>query len=142
MKHLLILLFSLAMVLVGCGDWGSDASDHGYQARLDFLYFYGRDCSWMGGDYLCGDYYSLSSRLSVYVKVDRNGDATVYYDGSGPYYFWSDEYVYDYDPYYGDYYYQFSLDGNYSLTVYDSGSKVIYADAFTGVEHQYFYDVW
>ena len=142
MKRLLICLWALTAVLVGCGDWGSDASDHGYQARLDFPYFYGQDCSWMGNDYLCGDVYSLSPSLKVSVKVDWNGNATVYYDGTGPYYFMQKEYDYAYDRHYDEYYYQFDLDGNYSLTVYDSGAEAIYADAFTGVEHHYFYDVW
>ncbi len=142
MKRLLTCLWTLTAVLVGCGDWGSDASDHGYQARLDFPYFYGQDCSWMGNDYLCGDVYSLSPSLKVSVKVDWNGNATVYYDGTGPYYFMQKEYDYAYDRHYDEYYYQFDLDGNYSLTVYDSGAEAIYADAFTGVEHHYFYDWW
>ena len=92
MKRLSILLFALAMLLVGCGDWGTDGSDYGYQAKFSFRYYYGQDCSWMGPDYLCGDAYSLLPSLTVSVKVDWNGDATVYYDGSGPYYFWKDEY--------------------------------------------------
>ncbi len=142
MKRLLILLFALLMVLVGCGDWGTDGSDHENQARLDFRYYYGQDCSWMGNDYLCGDPYSLSRSLSVFVKVDWHGDATVYYDNYGPYYFWEGEYVYGYSRDYGEYYYRFDLDGNYSLIVYDTGAEAVYVDAFTGVEHHYFYDVW
>ncbi len=142
MKRLSIILFAFALVLVGCGDWGTDGSDHGYQAKIHFHYYYGQDCSWMGADYLCGDTYSLSPSLTVSVKVDWNGDATVYYDGYGPYYFWDGEYVYRYDRHYEEYYYQFDLDGNYSLTVYVSGAEVIYADTYTGVEHHYFYDVW
>ena len=142
MKRLLILLFALVVVLTGCGDWGTDGPDHGYQVSLNFPYYYGQDCSWMGSDYLCGDAYSLTSRLAIYVKVDWSGFATVYYDGNGPYYFGEGEYVHGYDRQYREDYYQFDFDGNYSLTVYVSGAEAIYADGFTGVEHHYFYDVW
>ena len=142
MKRLLIVLFALAGALVGCGDWGTDGPDHGYHASFNFPYYYGRDCSWMGNDYLCGDAYALSPRLVIYVKVDWSGFATVYYDGNGPYYFSEGEYTYGRDPQYGEDYYQFDFDGNYSLTVYVSGAEAIYTDGFTGVEHHYTYDVW
>ena len=142
MKRLLIPLLVSAAFLAGCGDWGTDGTGHESQAKLKYSYYYGQDCSWVGSEYLCGDAYSLSPALSVSVKVDWNGDATVYYDQSGPFYFWDGEFVFGYDRQYDENYYQFNLDGNYSLTVYVSGAEVIYTDTFTGVEHHYYYDVW
>lgn len=132
----------MVLFLAGCGDWGTDGQEHRAQARLSFHYYYGQDCSWVGNAYLCGMSYSLSRPLDVSVTVRWNGDATVYYDGVGPYSFWDGDYVYDFDPQYREFYYQFNLDGNYTLTVYDSGAEAIYADTFAGVEYHYFHDVW
>ena len=141
MRRLLLLLV-MVLFLAGCGDWGTDGPDYRDQARWRFHYYYGQDCSWVGNSYMCGESYSLSRSLDVSVTVNWNGDARVYYDGAGPFDFWDGEYVYDYDPQYGEFYYQFKLDGNYTLTVYDSGAEIIYADTWTGVEYHYFYDVW
>jgi len=140
-RYLLVLL-SLVLPLVGCGDWGTDGPDHRDQVRLSYRYYYGQDCSWVGAVYMCGEAYSLSRPLAVSVTVNWNGDARVYYDGVGPFDFWERDYVFSFDGEVGEYYYQFNLDANYTLTVYDSGAEAIYADAFTGVEYHYFYDIW
>lgn len=140
MRCLLILL-SLALFFAGCGDWGTDGPDHGAEFYMRSHYYYGQDCSWVADVYVCGEAYALSRPLDVSVTVNWNGDARVYYDGTGPFDFWDGEYAHGYDDlHYDEYYYQFNLDGNYSLTVYVSGAEVIYADTYTGIEHHYYHE--
>ena len=107
---------------------------------MHFHYYYGQDCSYVANAYVCGDAYALSRPLDVSVTVHWNGDADVYYNGSGPYSYWDGDYVYDYVPLYGEFYYQFNLTGGYVLTVYDLRGEAIYADTFAGVEYHYFSD--
>ena len=137
-----LTLSALILLLVGCGDWGTDGSSQGFAGQMRFHYYYGQDCSWIGEDYLCGAVYALSRPLTVSVTVEWNDYVTVYYDGVGPFDFGDRDYVYDFDPVYREFYYQFNLDGNYSLTVFELGAEAIYVDTYTGVEYHYFHDVW
>ena len=131
----------LALAFAGCGDWG--VGDDGYyggrQFNERFHYYYGQECYYDFGDYVCASAYSLSSVLNVAVRVEPDGFATLYYDDQGPLYYYEDEYVYGYDAHYGDYF-QFGLNSDDVLTVYLDGLEAVYSDSWNGVEYHYYYD--
>lgn len=74
--------------------------------------------------------------MTVGLKEEHDGFVTLTIDGD-VFYFEPLEYIYDYDYSYGDYYYQFSMDGE-EITVYVDGGEMIYLDRWAG-EAIYYY---
>lgn len=137
-----IILFLFALLFVACGDWdaGDGGYNGGYQYNERFHYYYAQECDIGRVDYdYCGDTYSLTKSLSISIRVEPDGFASVYYDGQGPLYYERHEYKVGFDRDYGEYY-QFGLNSDDYLTVYTDGYEAVYSDYWNGVDYHYYYD--
>lgn len=136
MRKLFVLLWAL-LALAGCDGWvidpGPSAND---MEDYTFRYYYVQDCYDDLGSYNCSSVDALSHSISISIRIDYDGDATLIFDGD-TYRFWSGDYVSDYDRWYG-HYYQFEL-GLDVLTVYMDGSEAIFEDYSRATNYHYYY---
>jgi hypothetical protein len=133
-------LLLIALALVACGpDWSVGPEDGGRGSGMSrrYHYYYGVDCRYDSfGPYDCSDTYSLSSSMSVDLRITRDGYATLCVDDECSYYN-PDEYYDGYD--HGDHYYEFS-DYDTRMIVYTDGTELVYVDNYDGTAYYYYYE--
>ena len=138
-RILALLALLMPLALVACGsDWSVGPDDGGASFSRRFHYYYEVVCRYDAFDqpYDCSDTYSMSSSMSVDLRVTRDGYTTLCVDGECSYY---DPGEYDVGYSHGTRYYDF--EGDYTrMVVYADGSKVIYTDSDKGEAYYYYYD--
>jgi hypothetical protein len=127
------------LLLAACGDWtaGDSSNDDLFHGR--FHYFYSSEFSYDShGPYDCTEVYSMSPHMTVDLRIEYDGFASLRIDDeTGRYY--EPEYSQGYD--HGRYYYQF-YDGNLEITVYADGEELIILDTWDGKAYYYYYDMF
>ena len=121
-------------------DLGPDPAADGYRFNRRFHYYYVQNCRADAfGAYDCGEIRSLSPSMTVGLRIDSDGLASLYLDGDR-YYYLESEYSEGYDMDYG-YYFYFKQDED-ELTVYKDGLTMAYWDNVNNLVTYYYYDLY
>ena len=135
--------FSVVLVLLACltaCDLGPDPAADGARFNRRFHYYYVQVCRADAfGPYDCNNIHALSPSMTVGLRIDSDGLASLNLDGDR-YYYLESEYDEGYDSDYGSY---FSFKQDYDeLTIYKSGEIMAYWDNNDGLVTYYFYDMY
>ena len=121
-------------------DLGPDPDADGARFNRHFHYYYVQDCRADAfGAYDCGPIRVLSPAMTVGLRIDSDGLATLNLDGDR-YYYLESEYTEGYDGVYGSYFNFFQDDDE--LTVYKDGFTLAYWDNKNSLVTYYFYDIY
>ena len=132
------VVLALLASLTAC-NLGPDPDADGARFNRRFHYYYTMDCRADAfGPYDCGLIHSLSPSMTVALRIDSDGFATLNLDGDR-YYYLEREYTEGYDGDYGSYF-SFKQDDD-ELTIYKSGEVMAYWDNNNGLVTYYFYDI-
>ena len=131
---LLAVLFSFT----AC-DLGPDPAADGARFNRRFHYYYDEDCRADAiGAFDCGLVRVLTPSMTVGLRIDSDGLATLSIDGEY-FYFLESEYDEGYDPDYGRYYHFYGVYQNTDeLTIYKDGLTMAYWDNDHGLVTYYF----
>lgn len=133
------VVFALLASLTAC-DLGPDPAADGARFNRHFHYYYVQDCRADAfGPYDCGTIHALSPSMTVGLRIDSDGLASLNLDGDR-YYYLESEYTQGWDSQYGSYF-SFVQD-NDELTIYSSGEVMAYWDNNNGLVTYYFYDIF
>lgn len=132
-------LQAVLLSLTAC-DLGPDPNADGALFNRRFHYYYVQDCRADAfGAYDCGPIRALSPSMTVDLRIDSDGLASLYLDGD-PYYYLESEYTEGYDDVYGSYFNFYQDDDE--LTVYKDGYTLAYWDNRNGLVTYYFYEIY
>lgn len=135
--------FSVVLVLLAsltACNLGPDPDADGARFNRRFHYYYVQDCRFDSfGAYDCGPIHSLSPSMTVGLRIDSDGLASLNLDGDR-YYYLESEYTEDYDSDYGPFF-GFTQDDD-DLTIYKSGEVMAYWDNANGLVTYYFFDLY
>ena len=133
------VLLTTLLGLTAC-DLGPDPNADGARFNRHFHYYYVQDCRADAfGAYDCGPIRVLSPAMTVGLRIDSDGLATLNLDGDH-YYYLESEYTEGYDGVYGSYFNFFQDDDE--LTVYKDGFTLAYWDNKNSLVTYYFYDIY
>ncbi len=133
------VLLATLLGLAAC-DLGPDPDADGARFSRRFHYYYVQDCRADAfGAYDCGPIRVLSPAMTVGLRIDSDGLATLNLDGDR-YYYLESEYTEGYDGVYGSYFNFFQDDDE--LTVYKDGFTLAYWDNKNSLVTYYFYDIY
>jgi hypothetical protein len=131
--------FAALFCLAAC-NLGPDPDADGARFNRRFHYYYVQDCRFDSfGAYDCGPIHSLSPSMTVGLRIDSDGLASLNLDGDR-YYYLESEYTEDYDSDYGPFF-GFTQDDD-DLTIYKSGEVMTYWDNANGLVTYYFYEIY
>jgi hypothetical protein len=131
--------FAALFCLAAC-NLGPDPDADGARFNRRFHYYYVQDCRFDSfGAYDCGPIHSLSPSMTVGLRIDSDGLASLNLDGDS-YYYLESEYTEDYDSDYGPFF-GFTQDDD-DLTIYKSGEVMAYWDNANGLVTYYFYEIY
>ena len=135
--------FSVVLVLMAslaACNLGPDPDADGARFNRRFHYYYVQDCRADAfGPYDCGSIRALSPSMTVGLRIDSDGLASLNLDGDR-YYYLESEYSEGFDGDYGPY---FNFKQDYDeLTIYKSGDVMAYWDNNNGLVTYYFYDLF
>lgn len=131
--------FAVLFCLAAC-DLGPDPAADGARFNRHFHYYYVQDCRFDAiSAYDCGPIHSISPSMTVGLRIDSDGLATLNLDGDY-YYYLESEYREGYDPDYGSYYLFYQDDDE--LTVYKDGYTLAYWDNNSGLVTFYYYELY
>jgi hypothetical protein len=132
------VVFALLASLTAC-DLGPDPAADGARFNRHFHYYYVQDCRADAfGPYDCGNIHALSPSMTVGLRIDSDGLASLNLDGDR-YYYLESEYTEGWDSNYGAYF-NFKQDSD-ELTIYRNGDVMAYWDNNNGLVTYYFYDI-
>ena len=129
----------MMLLLAACGDWtaGDSSKDDRFHRR--YHYFYSAECRYdNAGAYDCTDMSALSPHMTVDLRIEYDGFASLRIDDETSRYY-EEEYTEGYD--HGRYFYQF-YDGNLEITVYADGDELIILDTWDGKAYYYYFDTF
>lgn len=133
------VLFAALLSLAAC-DLGPDPNADGARFNRYFHFYYVQDCEFNAFDtYNCGPIRSLSPSMSVRLRIDSDGLATLNLDGD-IYRYPESGYDEGYDVEYGRYFHFYQDDDE--LTVYRDGYTMAYWDNYNRIVTFYFYDLY
>ena len=131
--------FAVLFCRAAC-DLGPDPAADGARFNKRFHYYYTQDCDFNAFEaYNCGSIHSISPSMTVSLRIDSDGLATLSLDGDY-YYYLASEYTEGYDPEYGRYYNFYQDDDE--LTVYQDGYTLAYWDNNRSIVTYYYYDLY
>ena len=131
--------FAALFCLAAC-NLGPDPDADGARFNRRFHYYYVQDCRFDSfGAYDCGPIHSLSPSMTVGLRIDSDGLASLNLDGDR-YYYLESEYTEDYDSDYGPFFGFTQNDDD--LTIYKSGEVMAYWDNANGLVTYYFYEIY
>ncbi len=129
------VLLAVLLSFTAC-DLGPDPNADGARFNRHFHYYYVQDCRADAfGAYDCGPIRVLSPSMTVDLRIDSDGLASLYLDGD-PYYYLESEYTEGYDELYGSYF-NFIQDDD-EVTVYKDGYTLAYWDNLNSLVTYYF----
>lgn len=133
------VLLAALLNLVAC-DLGPDPNADGARFNRRFHYYYVQDCRFDAiSAYDCGPIHSISPSMTVSLRIDSDGLATLNLDGDR-YYYLESEYSEGFDEEYGRYFHFYQDDDE--LTVYKDGFTMAYWDNNSRLVTFYFYDLY
>lgn len=133
------VLLAILLSFTAC-DLGPDPDADGARFNRHFHYYYVQDCRADAfSAYDCGPIRVLSPAMTVGLRIDSDGLATLNLDGDR-YYYLESEYTEGYDGVYGSYFNFFQDDDE--LTVYKDGFTLAYWDNKNSLVTYYFYDIY
>lgn len=133
------VLFAVLASFTAC-DLGPDPAADGARFSRHFRYYYVQDCRADAfGAYDCGPIRAISPSMTVGLRIDSDGLASLNLDGDR-YYYLESEYTEGFDEMYGSYF-NFSQDED-ELTVYKDGMTLAYWDNVNNLVTYYYYDLY
>ena len=133
------VLLAVLLSFTAC-DLGPDPAADGYRFNRHFRYYYVQDCRADAfGAYDCGSIRALSPSMTVSLRIDSDGLASLNLDGDR-YYYLESEYTEGYDAEFGGYF-NFVQDDD-ELTLYRDGMTMAYWDNRNGYVTYYYYDLY
>ena len=134
-------VISCVLFLAGCG-LGPDPDADGARFNRRFHYYYDQDCRADSfGAFDCGVIRALSPSMTVSLRIDSDGLATLSVDGDH-FYFLESEYDEGFDSDFGRYYIFYNIyEDSDELVVYRDGLTLAYWDNFNNTVTYYYYNL-
>ena len=135
-----VLACALSCTLFCSCGLGTDPDADGARFNKRFYFYYSQTCKYDHiGAYGCEPLSAMSSSITIGLRVDSDGFASLNLDGDR-YYYLESEYDEGYDPDYGSYFHFYQNEDE--LTIYKDGLEMAWWDTQNGIVTYFFRDLY